>query len=103
MGIIAWLRQRRLQKQKEDQARRLSEIRTSLQKLKTQDIRIHFAIQSELGRIRELKKQLNKVKSEEELKFWLSLFNMCAPVFGALLSAPKAPANVQRAKRHSKK
>ena len=103
MGIIAWFRTKRLQRRKEDQARRLSEIRASLQKLNTQDIKMHLAIQSELARIRELKKQLNKVKSEDELRFWLSLFNMCAPVFEALMSFSKAPANVRRTKRHSKK
>ena len=103
MRIIVWLRQRRLERRKRGQARRLSEIRTSLQKFKPQDIRIRFAIQSQLARIRELKKQLNKVKSEEELRFWHSLFNMCAPSFKALLSASPTNTKKRRLKKGSKK
>jgi len=86
MGIIAWLKRRRLEKRKEKQARRLVEIRTSLQKLGRREPMMRPVIQPELGRIRELKKQLKQVKSEEELRFWHSLFNMCAPAFGALLN-----------------
>ena len=60
-------------------------------------------IEPELVRIRELKKQLNKVKSEEELRFWLSLFNMCVPVFDALLNTSQAHTKMKTSKRGSKK
>ena len=103
MRIILWLRRKKLERRKKGQARRLSEIRTSLQKLKTQDIRMRLAIQSELTRIRELKKQLNKVKSEEELRFWYSLFNMCIPSFKALLSASQQHTKTRRLKKGGKK
>jgi len=103
MRIISWLRKKKLERQKKGQVRRLSEIRTSLRKLKTRDIRMRLAIQSELTRIRELKKQLNKVKSEEELRFWRSLFNMCIPSFKALLSASQQNTKTRRFKKGSKK
>ncbi len=96
MGIIAWLRQRGLERRKKGQARRLAEIRTGLQRLRTRDPRIRSAVQSELIRIRELKKQLNKVKSEEELRFWHSLFRMCVPSFKALLGASPARTKTRR-------
>ena len=103
MRIIVWLRQRRLERRKKSQAHRLSEIRTSFQQIRTRDIRVRFEIKSQLVRIRELKKQLNKVKSEEELRFWRSLFNMCAPSFRALLSASQTNTQARRVKKGSKK
>ena len=60
-------------------------------------------IEPELVRIRELKKQLNKVKSEEKLRFWLSLFNMCVPVFDALLNTSQAHTKTRKPKKHTKK
>ncbi len=59
-------------------------------------------IEPELVRIRELKKQLNKVKSEEELRFWLSLFNMCVPVFDALLNTSQAHTKTMKPKKRTK-
>ena len=59
-------------------------------------------IEPELGRIRELKKQLNKVKSGEELRFWLSLFNMCMPVFETLLDTSQLHTKTKTPKRNSK-
>lgn len=103
MGIIAWLGKKRLERRKKRQARRLSEIRISLQKLRTREPRMRSMIESELGRIRELKKQLNQVKSEEKLRFWLSLFNMCIPLFEALLNASPTHSQGRRLKRNSKK
>ena len=103
MGIIAWLRRRSLERRKKGYAGRLSEIRTNLRKLKTPDPRMRFAIQSELARIRELKKQLNKVKSEEELRFWYSLFNMCVPSFKALLSFSRPHTQMRKIKKGGKK
>jgi len=103
MGIIAWLKRRRLEKRKENQARRLVEIRTSLQKLGRREPLMRPIIQPELARIRELKRQLKNVKSDEELRFWHSLFNMCAPLFKALLNTPqgntKSGSRRGRAKR----
>ncbi len=103
MGIIAWLGKKRLDRRKKSQARRLSEIRISLQKLRTREPRMRSMIESELGRIRELKKQLNKVKNEKGLQFWLSLFNMCLPLFKALLNASPTHSQGRRIKRDSKK
>ena len=103
MSIISWLRQRRLEGRKKGQTRRLSEIRASLQKLKTRDPRMRYEIKSQLERIRELKKQLNKVKSEEELRYWHSLYNMCAPSFKALLSVSQAQTKTRRLKKGSKR
>ena len=103
MGIISWLRRRRLERRKENEAHRLFKIRTSLRKLKTTDPRMRFAIQSELARIRELKKQLKKVKSEEELRFWYSLFNMCVPSFKALLSFSRPHTQTRKIKKGGKK
>ncbi|MFC1984357.1 hypothetical protein ACFLVO_05060 [Chloroflexota bacterium] len=59
-------------------------------------------IEPELARIRELKKQLNKVKSEEEMKFWLSLFNMCVPVFDVLLDTAQPHNKTGRSNKHGK-
>ena len=103
MGIIAWFRKKRLQRRKKSQALRLSEIRIGLQKIKHREPRMRSMIQPELMRIRELKKQLTKVKNEEELQFWLSLFNMCVPVFDALLNTSQAHTKAKTAKRGSKK
>jgi len=60
-------------------------------------------VQPELLRIRELEKMLNKVKSEEKLRFWRSLFNMCVPVFEVLLDASSAQTKTRRLKKDSKK
>jgi len=60
-------------------------------------------IQPELMRIQELKKQLTKVKSKEELRFWLSLFNMCIPVFNVILNNSQAHTKTKTSKRGSKK
>jgi hypothetical protein len=98
-----WLRQKRLERRKKIQARRLSEIQTGLQNFRARDIRVRFEVKSQLIRIRELKKQLNKVKSEEELRFWRSLFNMCVPSFKALLSASQKTTQTRRLKKGVKK
>ncbi len=89
MGIIAWLKRKRLEKRKEKQGRRLAEIRSGLQRLGRREPMMRPVVTPELGRIRELKKQLKRVKSEEELRFWHSLFEMCAPLFEALLNTPQ--------------
>ena len=60
-------------------------------------------IEPELARIRELAKQLNKVKSEEELRFWLSLFDMCVPVFDTLLNTSQAYTKTGRPEKRTKK
>ncbi len=100
MGIIAWFRKRRLQRQKNSQVLQLSEIRTSLQKIKRREPRMRSMIEPELIRIRELKRQLTKVKSEKELKFWLSLFNMCVPVFDVLLNTPHEHTKARKPRKH---
>ena len=100
MGIVAWFRKRRLQRRKRNEALRLSEIRTSLQRIKRRQPRMHSMIEPELTRIRELKKQLAKVKSEEELRFWLSLFNMCVPVFDALLNTSPAHTKARKLRKY---
>ncbi len=103
MGITAWLRQKRLERKKKGQARRLAEVRISLQKLRTREPLMRPMIQPELARISELGKQLNKVKSEEELRFWRSLFKMCVPLFKALLSASPADTKTRRPRKDVKK
>ncbi|MFC1984563.1 hypothetical protein ACFLU0_00915 [Chloroflexota bacterium] len=103
MRIIAWFRERGLQRRKRSQARRLSEIRANLQKLRAREPRMRSMIQAELMRIRQLKKQLDKVKSEEELRFWLSLFNMCIPLFKVLLGASQSHAKTRKLKRGDQK
>ena len=100
MGIVAWFRKRRLQRRKRNQALRLSEIRTSLQRIKRRQPRMHSMIEPELTRIRELKKQLTKVKNEEELRFWLSLFNMCVPVFDALLNTSPTHTKTRKLRKY---
>ena len=100
MGIVAWFRKRRLQRRKRNQALRLSEIRTILQRIKRRQPRMHSMIEPELTRIRELKKQLTKVKNEEELRFWLSLFNMCVPVFDALLNTSPAHTKTRKLRKY---
>jgi len=60
-------------------------------------------VEPELIRIRELKRQLTKVKSEEELQFWFSLFKMCLPVFDALLNTSQAHTKTAKPKKHRKK
>jgi len=64
---------------------------------------MHPMIQPELARIRELKKQLNKVNSEEEMKFWLSLFNMCVPAFDVLLNAAQADNKTGKSNKRREK
>ncbi len=103
MGIIAWFRKRRFQRRKKSQALRLSEIRTGLQKIKRREPRMRSMVEPELIRIRELKRQLTKVKSEEELQFWFSLFKMCSPVFDALLNTSQAHTKTTKPKKHRKK
>ena len=60
-------------------------------------------IEPELARIRELKRQLTKVKSEEELHSWFSLFKMCVPVFDTLLNTSWAQTKTKTSKRGDKK
>ena len=103
MGIIAWFRKGRLQRRKKSQALRLSEIRTDLQRIKRREPRIRSMIEPELVRLRELKKQLTKVKSEDELRFWLPLFKMCVPVFDALLNTSQAHTKTRISEKHRKK
>ena len=103
MGIIAWFRERRLQRRKQSQALRLSEIRTSLQKIKRRQPRMRSMIEPQLMRLQELKRQLTKVKSEEELRFWLSLFNMCIPVFDTILNTSHPRTKSLNPKKHRKK
>ncbi|MFC2047294.1 hypothetical protein ACFLTK_03370 [Chloroflexota bacterium] len=98
MRIMVWLRQKRLGRRKNGHTRRLSEIRTSLQKLKPREPKMRLVIQSEMMRIRELRKELNKVKSEEELRFWYSLFSMCVPSFKALIGTSQARTTMRRLK-----
>ncbi len=100
MGIIAWFRKKRLQGRKKSQALRLSEIRIGLQKIKRRQPLMRSMIEPELVRLRELKKQLTKVKSEEELRFWLSLFNMCVPVFDALLNTLHEHTKSRKPRKH---
>ena len=102
MGIIAWFRKKRLERQKKSQALRLSEIQTSLQKIKRRQPQMRSMVEPELMRIRELKKQLTRVKSKEELRFWLSLFNMCVPVFDVLLNTSQAHTKTRKPKKHRK-
>lgn len=90
MGIIAWFRNRKLQKQKRNQTLQLTEIRTRLQKLNRQQPQMHPMIEPELGRLRELTRHLRKVKNEEDMKSWLSLYDMCAPVFNMLLNTSQS-------------
>ena len=103
MGIIAWFKKRRLHGRKKSQDLRLSEIRTGLQKIQRRQPRMRPMIQPELARVRELKKQLNKVNSEEEMKFWLSLFNMCIPVFDVLLNTAQAENKKGKSNKYRKK
>jgi len=103
MGIVAWFRKRRLQKRKRNQVLRLSEIRTGLQRIKRRQPQMRSMIEPELTRIRELKKQLTKVKSEEELEFWLSLFNMCVPVFDALLNTSPLHTKTGKPRKYHRK
>ena len=103
MRIIAWLRQRSLERRKKGYTHRLSEIQTSLQKLRTREPVIRSLIKPELARIRELKKQLKQIKSEKELQFWCSLFNMCVPLFEALLKSSQTNNNTRRLKKDPKK
>ncbi len=89
MGIIAWLKKKGVERRKKDYAHRLAEIQAGLQRLKTRDPRIRYALESQRARIRELRKQLHRVKSLEELRSWQSLFTMCLPSFKALtVTAP---------------
>ena len=89
MRILAWLRQRGLERRKKEHACRLAEIRTSLRKIKTREPRTRYAIKLQLVRIQELNKQLKRVKTGDELKFWYSLFTMCIPSFKALIGTPR--------------
>ena len=103
MDIIAWFRNRRLKRRKKSQALRLSEIRTSLLKIKRRQPQMSSMIEPELIRIRELNRQLTKVKSEDELRYWLSLFKMCVPVFNVLLNTLQMDIKTIKPMKHHKK
>ena len=103
MGLIAWLRQKNLERRKKAPTIRLLEIRTSLLHLKPQGFKMRSAIQSELMRIRELNKQLKKVKSEKELRYWHSLFSMCLPTLNALLGVSLGDTKKGKLKKDGKK
>ncbi len=102
-GIIAWLRQKKLERRKKAIVLRLLEIRTSLRHLKPHGFKMRSAIQSELIRIRELNKQLKKVKNEKELQYWHSLFSMCLPTLNALLGTSLVHTKTKKLKKGDKK
>ena len=103
MGIIAWLRQKKLERRKKALTLRLSEIRTNLRHIRPQGYKMRSVIQSELIRIRELNKQLRKVKSKKELQYWHSLFSMCLPTLNALLGTSLVHIKTKKLKKDGKK
>jgi len=104
MGIIQWLKHKRLEKQVKARTLYLSEIRSKLQKLRTRRPQLRSMVQPELARLTELAKQLRKVKSHEELSLWHSRFNMCLPTLKVVLDiAQELPQTRKKSGRDKKK
>lgn len=101
MRIGSWIIQRHLQIQKEKQDRKLDEVRKGLRKVQTRSPQLRSMVQPELERIRQLSRQLKKVKSREDLRRWRSLYKMCLPAFEATLNL--APQRTVTGKRWVKK
>ena len=105
MGVIKFLERKYLQGQKERQARKLAQVRKGLRKLQTGSPQLRSVAKLELTRVDELRKQLRKVKSREDLQRWRSLYEMCRPAFEAALnlSRPHSRTGKKRTKSSSRK
>lgn len=101
MRIDSWIIQKHLQIQKEKQARKLDEMRKGLRKLQSGSPQLRSIVQPELERIRQLLKQLKKVRSRKDLRRWRALYKMCLPAFEATLNLakPRTGAGKRRTKR----
>jgi hypothetical protein len=100
MQIGNWIIQRYLQIQKKKQDRKLNEIRAGLRRVQSASPQLSAMVRPELERVRQLSRQLRKVRSREDLKRWRSLYEMCQPAFEATLNV--APARKTTGKRRKK-
>ena len=100
MGIANWIVQKHLQIQKEKQDRKLDEVRKDLRRVQTRSPQMRSTVQPELERVRQLSRQLKKVRSREDLKRWRALYAMCQPAFEAALNMaqPRTKTGQRRAK-----
>ena len=105
MGIIGFVEQKYLQGQKERQGRKLTEVRKGLRKLQTGSPQQRSMAKLELTRVDELRKQLRRVRSREDLRRWRSLYDMCRPAFEVALnlSRPRKRTGKKRTKNISRK
>ncbi len=103
MGIIAWLRRKWLDRQIRHRTQRLSEIRSGLQALRRRGPEMRAMVEPEQARVRELAKQLKKVKTRDELRRWNSLLEMCLPGLQAPLKIARTRPETQKKKRRNRK
>ena len=105
MGIVRWIGQEYIQKQKATQAKKLSEVRKSLRRLQSGSPQLRSMAKTELARLDELSKQLRRVKNREDMRRWRSLYEMCKPAFEAAvsLSRPRTRTVKKRTKSGSRK
>jgi hypothetical protein len=104
MGIIGFLEQKYLKGQKERQARKLTEVRKGLRKMQSGSPPLRSIAKPELARVDELRRQLRKVRSREDLRQWRSLYEMCQPAFEVALSLSRPrPGTIKRRAKSSKR
>ena len=101
MGIGNWIIQKHLQIQKEKQGRKLDELRKGLRKTQSRSPQLRSMVQPELERVRQLSRQLKKVRSREDLKRWRGLYAMCLPAFTAAINL--TPPKADKSKRQTQK
>ena len=94
MGVLGWIRRRRLARNVREQAEGLSEMQAALRRLRTRSPQLRPMVEQELGRTRELAKLLRKVRTRAELERWHALLAMCLPTLRPLVDSappPRAP------------
>ena len=105
MKISSWIIEKHLQIQKEKQTRKLDEVRKGLRRVQSRSPQLRSMVQPELERVRQLARQLKKVRSREDLRSWHGLYKMCLPAFEATLnlSQPRPGTGKRRSKSGSRK
>jgi hypothetical protein len=101
MKIGNWIIRKHLQIQKEKQDRKLDEVRKGLRKTQSRSPQLRSMVQPEMERVRQLSRQLKKVRSREDLRRWRGLYEMCLPAFKAAINL--TPQKIDKSKRRPQK
>ena len=104
MRIGNWIVEKHLQIQKEKQERKIDEVRKGLRKTQSRSPQLRSMVQPELERVRQLSRQLKKVRNRDDLKRWRGFYEMCLPAFTAAinLTPPKADKGKRRPQNRRK-